>query len=33
MYYASLKNIVVNQYGQLYSSETIDTFVSVWIIS
>jgi hypothetical protein len=25
MYYASLKNIVVNQYGQLYSYETIDT--------
>jgi hypothetical protein len=25
MYYASLKNIVPNQYGQLYSYETIDT--------
>jgi hypothetical protein len=25
MYYGSLKNIVVNQYGQLYSYETIDT--------
>jgi len=25
MYYASLKNIIPNQYGQLYSYETIDT--------
>ena len=25
MYYASLKNIIINQYGQLYSYETIDT--------